>query len=79
MVSNVIKQSRVSLYEVINTVVVANKTYNRRTSHINKTVTRKHNDGSMVTYGRMELDSHADTIVWGETPFSYNTRVANVM
>ena len=61
-------------------MVAANKTYNRRTSHINKTVTRKHNDGSMATYGRMELDSHADTIVLGRNAIilQYTSRECDV-
>ena len=46
------------------TVVSANITFNRRTSSI-KNKSRLHNDSSNVTYGRMELDSHADTIVLG--------------
>ena len=37
-------------------VVSVNKTSQRRASSINKNK-RKHNDGSNVTYGRMELDS----------------------
>lgn len=45
-------------------VVSANITSNRRTSSINNK-SRLHNDSSNVTYGCMELDSHADTIVLG--------------
>lgn len=78
--SNVIKQSRISFYDTIHTVVAANVTYNRRTSYINKTATRKHNDGSIATYGRMELDSHADTIVLGRNAIilQYTSRECDV-
>jgi hypothetical protein len=46
------------------TVVSANITFNLHTSSI-KNKSRLHNDSSNVTYGRMELDSRADTIVLG--------------
>ena len=45
-------------------VVSVNKTSQRRTSSVNKRG-RKRQDNSHATYGRMELDSHADTIVLG--------------
>jgi hypothetical protein len=43
-------------------VVSVNKTSQRRTSSVNKNPRKRH-DHSHATYGRMELDSHADTIV----------------
>ena len=46
------------------TAVSANITNNRRMSSLHKKKA-KHNDSSHVTHGRMELDSHADTIVLG--------------
>ena len=41
---------------------------------------RKHNDSSDATYGRMELDSHADTIVLGSNAIitQYTTRECDV-
>jgi hypothetical protein len=60
-------------------VVSVNKTSQRRASSINKNK-RKHNDGSNVTYGRMELDSHADTIVLGSNAIimHYTSRECDV-
>jgi hypothetical protein len=49
----------------VKTVVAANITLNRRTSYIHKMTSRVRNDRSVATYGRMELDSHTDTIVLG--------------
>ena len=79
IVSNVIKQSNVSFSQVLHTVVAANITSNRRTSSINKT-SRTTNDGSIATYGRMELDSHADTIVLGRNAIilQYTSRECDV-
>ena len=45
-------------------MVSANITKNRRTSSLHKKKAQQR-DGSNATYGRMELDSHADTIVLG--------------
>ena len=62
-------------------VVSVNKTSQRRASSLNQsTLTRKHNDSSKVVYGRMELDSHADTIVLGNNAIimHYTTRECDV-
>jgi hypothetical protein len=45
-------------------VVSANITNNRRASSLHKSKAQQR-DGSNATYGRMELDSHAGTIVLG--------------
>ena len=60
-------------------VVSVNKTSQRRASSINKNK-RKRNDGSNVTYGRMELDSHADTIELGSNAIimHYTSRECDV-
>jgi hypothetical protein len=64
-------------------VVSANTTKNRRTSSIRKNKQNnkaKHNDSSYVTHGRMELDSHADTIVLGSNAIilQYTSRECDV-
>ena len=62
------------------TVVAVNKTSQRRTCSINKKDRRKRNDNSHVTYGRMEIDSHADTIVLGSNAIiiHYTSRECDV-
>lgn len=65
---------------LFHSVVSVNKTSTRRTSSINQTK-RKRNDGSRAAiYGRMELDSHADTIVLGSNAIimHYTTRECDV-
>ena len=54
-------------------------TSKRRTSSLNK-APRDHRDGAITTYGRMELDSHADTIVLGSNAIvmHYTTRECDV-
>jgi Reverse transcriptase (RNA-dependent DNA polymerase) len=79
--STVIKQSNItSSWKCATSVVAANLTYNRRTSHIHKTKTSAANDRSTPTYGRMELDSHADTIVLGSNAIilRYTSRECDV-
>ena len=46
-------------------MVSANITKNRRTSALHSKKRAKQHDSSHVTHARMELDSHADTIVLG--------------
>ena len=51
---------------MFHSVVSVNKTSLRRTSSVNKnSFASGPNDSHAATYGRMELDSHADTIVLG--------------
>jgi hypothetical protein len=61
------------------TVFSANKTSKRRPSSLNN-APRDPRDGSITTYGRMELDSHADTIVLGSNAIvmHYTTRECDV-
>ena len=60
-------------------MVSANITNNRRTSSLHKRKARR-NDSTHVTYGRMELDSHADTIVLGSNAIimQYTNRECDV-
>ena len=44
---------------------LANITFNRRASSVKNKKSRLHNDSSDLIYGRMELDSHDNTIVLG--------------
>ena len=78
--SSVTKQSaKVTFSDLIHTVVAANKTSNRQTSSINR-VARMSNDSSQATFGRMELDTHADTIVLGSNAIimQYTSRECDV-
>ncbi len=60
-------------------MVSVNKTSQRRTSSVNKNLRKRH-DHSHATYGRMELDSRADTIVLGSNAIimHYTTRECDV-
>jgi hypothetical protein len=64
------------------TVIAANITTNRRTASVRKkhSTSRMRNDSSTATYGRMELDSHADTIVLGSNAIvlQYTSRECDV-
>ena len=63
------------------TAISVNKTSQRRTCSSIKKGSRQHNDSSHATsYGRMELDSHADTIVLGSNAIvmQYTTRECDV-
>jgi hypothetical protein len=64
---------------LFHSVVSVNKTSQRRTSSVNKSVRKRRKD-SHATYGRIELDSHADTIVLGSNAviMSYTTRECDV-
>ena len=61
-------------------VVSVNKTSTRHTSSINKSSRKRHNRSHTATYGCMELDSHADTIVLGSNAIlmQYTTRECDV-
>jgi hypothetical protein len=64
---------------LFHSVVSVNKTSQRRASSVNKN-TRKRHHSSDTIYGRMELDSHADTIVLGSNAIimNYTTRECDV-
>ena len=49
----------------VKTAVAANTTLIRPMSYIHRTSSHVKHDRSIATYGRLELDSHADTIVLG--------------
>ena len=80
--SNVTKQSTVTFSKVLHTVVAANITTNRRVASMRKKPmsSRMNNDSSRPTYGRMEFDSHADTIVLGNNAIilQYTSRECDV-
>ena len=76
------KVTEIDVYKnnLSHSVVSVNKTSTRRASSINQNK-RKGNDGSHAPiYGRMELDSHADTIVLGSNAviMHYTTRECDV-
>ncbi len=52
-------------YNSSQSVVSVNKTSKRRMSLVRNRDVHKHQSHHRATYGRMELDSHADTIVLG--------------
>jgi hypothetical protein len=76
---NVTKQLTTNFCNV-HAAVSANITMNRRKSYIHKTTSRVRNDSSNAVYGRMELDSHADTIVLGSNAIilQYTNRECDV-
>jgi Reverse transcriptase (RNA-dependent DNA polymerase) len=67
---------------MLHAVVAANITMNRRASSIRKKsmLSRMSNDSPTPIYGRMELDSHADTIVLGRNAIvlQYTSRECDV-
>jgi hypothetical protein len=78
---NITKRSVVTLMNIVNTVVAANITTNRRASSTKKTHKQRHHvPREVATHGCMEMNSHADTIVLGSNAIilQYTSRECDV-
>ena len=86
MTTSTVKQLAMNLTEtsctcnIIQAVVAVNISTNRKASSTKRTVSSMLHDSSDVSYGRIELDSHADTIVLGSnaTVLHYTGRECDV-
>ncbi len=77
---NVTKHSTVTFSNELHTVVAANVTTNRRTSSTKKINKHHQVPQTQAIFGRMEMDSHADTIVLGSNAIilQYTSRECDV-
>lgn len=79
---NITKRSVVTFSKILHTVVAASVTTNRQTLFTRKTnKPRQHAPAQQATYGRMEMGSHADTLVLGSNSIilQYTSRECNVL